>query len=538
MRFSRVQVAITAWISATTVSAKFGFTTSGNTITVDTNGGLTFAVNKNNGDITSLLYNGVQYQGTSKMSAINSGLGTSTVTAETINNVIKITVVAKSLPLTHYYVAKPDDPTIYMATYITGEISPGELRWLARLKRAAIPNGWHGDVANLDGCTAFEGKDTFKCPNGQTRCKMYTADRFIEDQVHGVTGKNVGIWMIMPGVAYETSSGGPFMRDINSQSGDDQELYWYMNSGHVRTESWRFGLMGPYAMRFTTGAKPSSNLDTSFFSTLSITGYVPDSRRGTVSGTATGVPDSFQSVLHWYNNASQYWTVASPSDGKYTSPLMKPGTYTVKLYRGEYQVAQDTVTVSAGSTTTKNIASTDPNPSVIWRIGNFDGQPFELKNGDKIERMHPEDVRMQSWGGSYTVGKSSPKDFPMALFSKKGGNVAITFSVTKEQASAETVVRVGTTLSFKGGRPSVKVNSWQGSDPGAPKLIDSRGVTRGAYRGYGEVYTWKVPVGTLKEGTNTLTLGVSGSGDANFLSANYVVDAVELQGPKGADSPK
>jgi rhamnogalacturonan endolyase len=57
--------------------------------------------------------------------------------------------------------------------------------------------------------------------------------------------------MIMPGVAYETSSGGPFMRDINSQSGDDQELYWYMNSGHVRTEPWRFGLMGPYAMKFT-----------------------------------------------------------------------------------------------------------------------------------------------------------------------------------------------------------------------------------------------------------------------------------------------
>jgi rhamnogalacturonan endolyase len=57
--------------------------------------------------------------------------------------------------------------------------------------------------------------------------------------------------MIMPGTAYETSSGGPFMRDINTQSGDDQELYWYMNSGHVRTESWRFGLMGPYAMTFT-----------------------------------------------------------------------------------------------------------------------------------------------------------------------------------------------------------------------------------------------------------------------------------------------
>lgn len=57
--------------------------------------------------------------------------------------------------------------------------------------------------------------------------------------------------MIMPEVAYESSAGGPFMRDINTQSGDDQELYVYWNSGHVRTEPWRFGLNGPYAMRFT-----------------------------------------------------------------------------------------------------------------------------------------------------------------------------------------------------------------------------------------------------------------------------------------------
>lgn len=279
-------------------------------------------------------------------------------------------------------------------------------------------------------------------------------------------------------------------------------------------------------------------------------------------------------MVHWYNKAAQYWAIASPTNGSYTSPLMKPGTYTMKLYRGEYPVAQDTVTITEGGKTTKDIKSTDPNPSVVWRIGNFDGQPFELKNGDKIERMHPSDVRMGTWGGNYTVGKSSPKDFPMALFAKEGGVATVNFKVSREQAASDTLVlRVGTTLSFKGGRPSVKIGSWQGKDPGAPvsrptvppsssirsylswsvldgrcvqtdtesfhlqKLIDSRGVTRGAYRGYGEVYTWKVPVGTLREGENTLTLGVSGSGDANFLSANYIVDAIELQGPSGADSP-
>ncbi|KAK0702994.1 rhamnogalacturonase B [Lasiosphaeria miniovina] len=535
MRHAIVPAAIVA-LAAGAVNAGFGVTSKSSSYSVDTNGGLVFDVSKSNGDITNLQFNGVQYQGTNKMTAINSGIGASQVTTETINGYVKITVTAKSMPLTQYYIAKPNDATIYMATYITGEVSPGELRWLARLKRSAVPNGWHGDVANLDGCTAFEGKDTFKCPNGQTRCKMYTADRFIEDQVHGVTGNNIGIWLIMPDVAYETSSGGPFMRDINSQSGDDQELYWYMNSGHVRTEPWRFGLMGPYAMRFTTGERPSADLDTSFFDSLSIQGYLPNGKRGSVSGKATGVPANFQTVLHWYNNASQYWTVAS--GGAYTSPLMKPGTYTMKMYRGEYPVAQDSVTITAGGKATTDIASSDPSPSVIWRIGDFDGQPFELKNGDKFLRMHPSDVRMGTWGAKYTVGSSSPKDFPMALFAKEGGAATVAFSVSAGQAAVETVLRVGTTLSFKGGRPSVKINTWQGRDPGAPKLIDSRGVTRGAYRGYGEVYTWKVPAGTLREGSNTLTVDVYGSGDANFLSANYIVDAIELQGPKGADSPR
>ncbi|OLN97809.1 Rhamnogalacturonate lyase A 1 [Colletotrichum chlorophyti] len=518
-----------------TAGAAFGFTSSGNSYTVDTNSGLVFKVDRSNGDIASLLYNGVEYQATSKRSQINSGLGNSSVTAEVISGHVKITVKAGSQPLTHYYVTKPDDPTIYMATHITGEIDPGELRWLARLQRKKVPKGWHGDVANLDGCQAFEGKDTFKCPDGTTRCKMYTSDRFIVDKVHGVTGENVGVWMIMPGNAYETSAGGPFMRDINSQSTGDQELYWYMNSGHVRTEPWRFGLLGPYAMRFTTGSQPSAELDMSFFDALKVEGYVPDSERGSVSGTVTGVPAQFETVVHWLNKDAQYWTTAA--DGKYTSPMMKPGTYTMKMYRNEFPVAQDTITIAPGDKLTKDLVSTEPKASVIWRIGQFDGQPFELKNGDKIERMHPSDERMEAWGGEYTVGKSKEKDFPMALFAKAGGNATVKFNLATDQLDGVTL-RVGTTLSFKGGRPRATINGWQAKDPGAPKLIDSRGVTRGAYRGFGEDYTWDLPATALKEGENELTLSVFGSGDAEFLSANYIVDAVELQGKAGADSPR
>ena len=119
-----------------------------------------------------------------------------------------------------------------------------------------------------------------------------------------------------------------------------------MNSGHVRTEDWRSGLQGPYAMTFTTaGTKPSENLDTSFFGSLKIDGYVGQSSRGSVIGKATGVPSEFETVVHWYNKDAQYWTKAQ--GGNFKSPLVKAGSYTMKLYKGEYLVNTDSVTVTA-----------------------------------------------------------------------------------------------------------------------------------------------------------------------------------------------
>ena len=47
----------------------------------------------------------------------------------------------------------------------------------------------------------------------------------------------------------ETSSGGPFFKDIDFQS---NELYNYTFSGHSQTEAFRPGLKGPYALIFTT----------------------------------------------------------------------------------------------------------------------------------------------------------------------------------------------------------------------------------------------------------------------------------------------
>ena len=142
--------------------------------------------------------------------------------------------------------------------------------------------------------------------------------------------------------------------------------------------------------------------------------------------------------------------------------------------------------------------------------------------------MHPSDTRMSAWGPlTYTVGTSTPADFPMALFKSVNSPVTVKFTLPSA-ITTPSLLRVGTTLAFAGARPSVMVNGY-GQDFGAPVKIDSRGVTRGAYRGNGEIYDMNIPPGTLVAGANTITISVlSGSSGIGFLSPNFVFDCVEL----------
>ncbi|OOQ83658.1 Rhamnogalacturonate lyase A [Penicillium brasilianum] len=510
------------------VEAAFGLTTNSGTYVVDagSSNSLKFTVDRTNCDITSIVYYGSELQYQSTGSHIGSGLGSATVTATQSGDYIKITCVTSTL--THYYVAHSGDPIIYMATYTTAEPSVGELRYIARLNADLLPNEEpFGTVSNIDGGTAIEGSDVYLV-GSETRSKFYSSERFIDDQRHCVSGSAHRVCMILN--QYETSAGGPFHRDINTNNvGSYTGLYWYMNSGHVQTESYRQGLHGPYLLYFSRSGTPSTDIDTSFFADLGITGYVATSGRGYVSGTASGADSSLDWVVHWYNSAAQYWTYTS-SSGSFTSPAMKPGTYTMVYYQGEYAVATSSVTVTAGSTTTKNISGSVKTGTTIFKIGVWDGQPTGFLNAASQLRMHPSDARMSSWTSSttYTVGSSSVSTFPMALFKSVNSPLTIKFTATSSQTGAATL-RIGTTLSFAGGRPQVTVNSYTGSAPSAPTNLDSRGVTRGAYRGLGEVYDVSLPSGTIVAGTNTITISViSGSSGDEFLSPNFIFDCVEL----------
>ncbi|KAF2709442.1 polysaccharide lyase family 4 protein [Pleomassaria siparia CBS 279.74] len=533
--------------------AAFGITTSGSNIIVDagSDNALKITVNSGSCDITSILFRGEELQDSSKGSHIASGLGTATVTSKIVSSKKLRTYnlrVATNKPLgtyavvtcvtstlTQYIVVKSGDSTVYMATYTTAEPTIGELRFIARLQASKVPLEYpFGVVSTTSGYTStVEGSDVFVV-GSQTRSKFYSSERFIDDYTHCVyrDSDTIHVCILLNSQSYEASSGGPFHRDINSNNagGGATNLYFYMNSNHVQTESYRQGLHGPYALQFSrTGIPSGKTTDMTFFADLGITGYVAASGRGTVTGTATGVSSSFQRVLHWYNSASQYWVYAD-STGKFTSPAMKPGTYTQVLYQDEFRVASSSVTVSAGKATTANIAATTSSKTTLFQIGDWDGQPTGFRNADKQARMHPSDSRMSSWGPlTYTVGSSSLDSVPMALFKGVNAPLTIKFTLTAAQAAAAATFRVGTTLSFASGRPSTIINGYAPATPAAPTKIDSRGVTRGAYRGFGEVYDFAVPAGKLISGANTITIDVaSGSAAAEFLGPNFILDAIEL----------
>jgi rhamnogalacturonan endolyase len=550
---------VVCFATAGRVFAAFGVTSSGGNYVVDTGAGLVFRVSQSSGDINSIQYNGVEYQSTSKNSHIASGLGSSTtVTATNINNqYVKVTIQTSPSntvvsSLTHYLIVTNGLNTIFMATYTTAEPAVGELRWITRLQSSKIGNGpIPSDTRGNTG--AIESSDVVGMADGTTRSKYYGdaatrgKDRAMDLTYCGATGSGIGVWMIFGN--RESSSGGPFFRDIENQCGSDQEIYNYMNSGHNQTEAYRVNgvLHGPYALVFTSGGLPAYPMDFSWMDNapLNLSGYVPRASRGAVKGTVTGIPAGFQAVVGFANSNAQYWATVA-SNGNYVTPPMKTGAYNVVLYKGELSVAASNVTVTAGLTNTLDLVSAEYNPVSIWRIGEWDGTPNGFMNATNILAlalpnfitMHPSDVRMTPWfPKTFTVGADPVSSFPAIQMRATNSPTTIKFILNAGQIATYTL-RIGATCAYNNGRPQVTINGNDRGFPGASSQPSSRSFTIGTYRGNNVTWTYSIPSGTLVVGTNTLTINpVSGSSDLGpFLSAGWVYDALDLIIPNSTNN--
>ena len=257
---------------------------------------------------------------------------------------------------------------------------------------------------------------------------------------------------------------------------------------------------------------------------------VAPSGRGYVVGSVSGVTPGLAATVGWANATAQYWA-APQANGDFASPLMKPGSYTQTLYQGELAVATRTVTVTAGAMTAgQDMASGWVTPaSPVFRVGIWDGTPSGFLNWPNLTWMHPSDARMAAWGPvTYTIGSSSPAQFPAYQWKAINNPTTIRFTLTAGQRAARTV-RIGITAAYAGGRPQIAVNNWTSAAPAASSQPSSRSLTIGTYRGNNALYTYAVPASAFVTGVNTMTITViSGSSGSGYLSPGYSYDCVEM----------
>ena len=583
---------------ATPAMAAFSLTTlhdGGNSAKVqyqvDTGGGLVFKVmaydngvsTQSKGDLSSILYNGVQYADASRGSQLNSGFdflysnvsavdvqaqmisstGAATPASTTNGGVVsggayvKVTVTVFSANggvLKHYYMAKSGEPRIYMGTYFTEEPDTLNLvRFIVRVPIGALSKGgpagtpgglasngsWPQDLRGTD--TTVEASDVFgfsssTSSSGQTRSKHYSNMRLKDWQYFGGlnSGSTVGLWFYRDN--NEGNSGGPFYRSLLNQiTSTNNELTYIVNYGEGQTEPFRMGVLNSYTLMFTGGGAPTAP-DTSWFSVMGLDGYVAASGRGTVAGVGlSGTDANYTYTVGFSNSTAQYWTTANlASNGFFKITGMRPGAYTLTVYKNELAVYTHSVSVNvtAGNTTTLNTLTLNADPSstaALWRIGSWDGSPAEFLNGSRLTTMHPSDVRMSSWvPATYVVGSSNAASgFPAYQWKDVNNARVIQFNLTSAQVQNLTL-RIGTTADFNGARPQVTVNSWTSAIPTAPSK-GSRNLTVGTYRGVNRLYSFDIPASALAAGTNTVTINiVSGTTGTAYLSPGLSYDAVDL----------
>jgi rhamnogalacturonan endolyase len=517
-------------ITPAKAATAFGYTSSDGYFTVSTGAGLTFMINQDDGDMTSLNYNGTELQDQTSFSQVESGLGDgASVTAYQSGDYIVITESVTdwygSGTLYHYLVAVSGENNIYMATYVNSE-GGGELRWISRLNSDVITTVY--TPAEIEGGTAIESTDIYSL-DGQTRSKYYSNRQAMDLTVRGITGSAIGVYM-----AYgnrESSAGGPFFRDIEQQGTTDNQLYNYMFSAHNQTEDQRLDVLyGPYALMVSDLTVPDAP-DMSFMYDFGFEGTVTTAERGYVVGGAYGATSGTTVTVGWANSTAQYWASADSSND-YASPAMQPGTYTMTMYQDELAVASQSVTITAGTTLTgQNLNSSWDTPAdPVFRIGTWTGSPLGLLNWDNLTWMHPSDARMASWGPvTFTVGTSTDDEFPAYQFKEVNNPTTVLFDLTSDEI-ADRTVRIGFTAAYAGGRPMIAVNDWTSDEPSPSTQPDSRSLTIGTYRGNNTLFTFDVPSSAFVTGTNTMTITViSGSAAlSDWLSPAISYDCVEM----------
>lgn len=220
------------------VSAAWGWTDDGRNYVIDTNANLVVKVSKTNGDMTSIRYRGVEYNGQQgRNSHVESGLGSSTVTIRqftTPANIIKVNI--RFGTLIHDLVFRYGNPNVYIFMNKV-DTSVTVSRYILRVPGNIFTNNEDTDTDWIpNNAPVIEAGDV-NAINGKTWSKHYSGfkyGRIMDHDYVGYANSNVGMYLIRSN--HEKASGGPFFRSLvrrGSPAGSDLYDIYHYNMGEL-----------------------------------------------------------------------------------------------------------------------------------------------------------------------------------------------------------------------------------------------------------------------------------------------------------------
>lgn len=176
---------ILLFLLARVAFAAWGYTETSSSYVIDTGAGLVVTVSTTNGDITSMEYNGVEYNGyDGKNTQVESGLGDSDVSIlqySGTNNVIKVTVVYGTL--VHYLFFRYGNSNVYIFTNKADD-TVEVLRYIVRFPSDIFPHTTSDSDYEASDTVVIEAEDiNEETSTGYTFAKHYSGyeyGRFVE----------------------------------------------------------------------------------------------------------------------------------------------------------------------------------------------------------------------------------------------------------------------------------------------------------------------------------------------------------------------
>lgn len=392
------------------------------------------------------------------------------------------------------------------------------------------------------------------------------------------TKQNVGFWCVNPTIEY--LSGGPTKVELNAHrdavftqdtnAGASPTILNYWRGSHyggsrcdiAAGEAWT-KVVGPFLLYCNTAPTPDAQWKDALktadrearawpYGWVSGVDYPVKSERGAVSGRLVlrdpGAPNATMSnilvglthgdyppsdrggAMDWQTDAKyyQFW-VRADSDGRFTIPAVRPGTYTLRAIAtgvlGEFTKAN--VAVGAGQTLATGDLTWTPicRGKQLWEIGVPDRTAGEFRHGDHywqwgLYNQYPTDFPGDV---NFVIGKSDTRrDWNYCQCPRddrpSGTPWTITFDLPKAVSGTATLRLAFAATSARS--LAVFVNDKPVGTVGP--LTDTATIRRDGIRGYWQERDVSFDAALLKPGKNTLTLTIPPGNPMSGIEYDYL----------------